>query len=271
MTPQDALAELLARVGANRGATVFIGAQELVGWPAAAVAAMKAQKLLVKARPATTVVCPGCERQCVMPVHAPPAQARAARAFVVCDKRDDINRVNVPIGSLEQWQASGEAAAECVARLLALRQPGSGAVSAGRCEVGMFKGAKHAAHLVLLADGTLTLSLAGHAIALSDALEWKRDRIVIDRRMLSRCVDNPVGGAGDAESAEQRRERLRARVREEKAKGTRAYLKAVAEEEGISPSRLKQLVAEPRKSASTWSGLGHSSKGTVSTAGKAKR
>jgi hypothetical protein len=93
---------------------------------------------------------------------------------------------------------------------------------------------------------------------------------VIDRRLLNRCVDHPVAGAGDAESAEQRRERLRARVREEKAKGTRAYVKTVAEEEGISPSRLKQLVAEPRKAASTWSGLGHSSKDTVSTARKAK-
>jgi len=270
MTPADVLADLLARVGASKGQALFIGAQELSEWPAAAVATMKAQKLLVRARPAASVECPGCERQCVMPVQVIPPQAGTARAFVVCDKRDDINRVNVPIAYLEQWQASGENLADWLACTLGLARPNRLGSNPSRWEVGMFKGSKLASHLVLLADGELRLALAGHSLRLVDALELKDDRIVIDRRMLNRCVDRPVAGAGDTESAEQRRERLRARVRAEKAKGTRSYLKAVAEEEGISPSRLKQLVTEPRKPASTWSGLGSSPKGTVSTAKKAK-
>lgn len=44
------------------------------------------------------------------------------------------------------------------------------------------------------------------------------------------------------ESPESRRERLRLRVKEEQAKGTKAFLKVVAEEQGISQSRLKQLI-----------------------------
>lgn len=270
MTPRDVLGDLLARIGANGGAAVFIGASELAEWPAAAVAEMKKQKLLVPARPAASVLCPGCERECVMPVRVIPAHAGPARAFVVCDKRDDINRVNVPITHLEQWQASGETVADWIARALGVTRPDRAGSHAGRWEIGMFKGAKHASHLVLLAEGELRLTLAGHSLRLVDVLEVKDDRIIIDRRMLNRCVDRPVAGAGDTESAEQRRERLRARVREEKAKGTRAYLRAVAEEEGISHSRLKQLVADPRKPASTWSALGRSPKGTVSTAKKAK-
>ena len=271
MTPKDALTELIARIGANGGAAVFIGARELGEWPDVAVAAMKTQKMLVQARPAASVVCPGCERECVMPIHVLPAQASAACAFVVCDKRNDINRVNVPIDSLEQWQASGATVAGWLARALDLHGTSGTDSALGRWEVGMFKGAKHASHLVLLAEDELRLGLAGHSMRLADALDVKRGRIAIDRRMLNRCVDHPVAGAGDAESAEQRRERLRARVREEKAKGTRAYLKAVAEEEGISTSRLKQLVANHSKTASAWSGLGWPPKGTVSTVKKAKR
>jgi hypothetical protein len=270
MTPRDVLADLLARIGANGGATVCFGPPETAEWPDAAIAAMKKQKLLVPARPAASVVCPGCERQCVMPVQVIPAQASAARAFVVCDKRDDINRVNVPIAHLKQWQASGETVADWIARALGLARPNRPDSNASRWEVGMLKGSKLASHLVLLAEDELKLALAGHSLRLVDALELKDDRIIIDRRMLNRCVDRPVAGAGDTESAEQRRERLRARVRAEKAKGTRAYLRVVAEEEGISHSRLKQLVAEPRKPASTWSALGRSPKGTVSTAKKAK-
>lgn len=271
MTPQDALAELLARVGASGGDAVFTEAQELAAWPAAAVMTMKAQKLLVRARPAASVVCPGCERACVMPVHVIPAQGTASRTFVICDKRSDINRVNIPVGHLEQWQASGEATADFIARALDLRRPSGSASSAGRWELGMFKGAKHSAHLVLLADGNLKLSLAGHSIALVDALGWKGDAIVIDRRMLVRCADAPAAGAGDAESAAQRRARLRARVREVKAKGTKAFLKVVAGEEGVSESRLKQLVRETATPAESWSGLARESKGAVSKREKAKR
>ena len=62
MTPQDALTELLARLGANNGAAVLVSEKELSGWPAAAIQAMKSQKLLVKAEPASSAVCPGCER-----------------------------------------------------------------------------------------------------------------------------------------------------------------------------------------------------------------
>jgi anaerobic selenocysteine-containing dehydrogenase len=95
MTPQDALIELLARVGARDGAAVLVSAEELSQWPAAAVAAMKSQKLLARARPAVSVVCPGCERECVMTVHTLPAGPRGPASFVVCDKRSDINRVPV--------------------------------------------------------------------------------------------------------------------------------------------------------------------------------
>ena len=135
----------------------------------------------------------------------------------------------------------------------------------------MMKGAKHASHLVLLADGELKLSLAGHLIALGDVLEVKGDRFAVDKRMLIRLLDQPVAGAGDAESAEQRRERLKARVRAEKARGTKAFLKVVAEEEGISASRLKQLVREEAALGKTWTGLSPQPKGAVSKGGKTKR
>jgi hypothetical protein len=89
MTLQAVLIELLTRVGARNGAAVFVSAEELSQWPAEAVAAMKSQKLLAKARPASSVVCPGCERECVMPVHTVPARLRGPVSFIVCDKRSD--------------------------------------------------------------------------------------------------------------------------------------------------------------------------------------
>ena len=59
---------------------------------------------------------------------------------------------------------------------------------------------------------------------------------------------------------EKRRERLKARVEQERRNGSKAFLKVVAAEEGISIPRLKQLIykkSEPEKSESTnqWTAL----------------
>jgi glycine/D-amino acid oxidase-like deaminating enzyme len=61
------------------------------------------------------------------------------------------------------------------------------------------------------------------------------------------------------------------RVRAEKAKGNRAFLKPVAEEEGVSVSRLKRLVKKDRAPASTPPCLPTQSKGAILKAEKTKR
>ena len=244
MTPEVALVELLERVGAQHGSAVIVSDNELNAWPGAAVAAMKAQGLLTKARPATSAICPGCERECVMPVHVLTDKAREPEAFIVCDKRSDINRVTVPVRCLEQWQASGDSIAALLSGLLGLHRSEASSTDASRWEVGMLKGTKHSSHLVLVADSKLTLSLAGHSVPLADMLTLEGDALKVDRRTLARLVDQPVAGAGDVESAAHRRERLKKRVQAIKNKGVKAFLKTVAEEEGITVSRLKQLLRE---------------------------
>ncbi len=251
MTPQDALRELLARLGASNGKAVLISEEELSRWPAAAVRAMKAQRLLVKAPPAASSVCPGCEQECVMPVHTLADGPRGSAAFIVCDKRSDINRVNVPVSRLEQWRASGTALAELLAGLLDLRCPDASGTSTGRWEVGVLKGAKGSSHLVLMGEGGLTLKLAGHSVVLSEILALESTSLKLDKQTLVRLVDKPVAGAGDTESAEQRRARLRKDVQAEKAKGNKAFLKTVSEAEGISVARLKQLLATKPTPAET--------------------
>ncbi|MDX9974714.1 MAG: hypothetical protein RBU21_17140, partial [FCB group bacterium] len=186
MTPEAVLVELLDRIGAHHGGAVIVTAQELSTWPGAAVGAIKSQGLLTKARPATSAVCAGCERECVMPVHVLTDTApRGPEAFIVCDKRSDINRVPVPVARLEQWQASGDSVASVLAGLLGLHRSGSG-TDAARWEVGMLKGAKHSSHLVLIADGKLTLSLAGHSVPVADVLALEGNAFQVDRRTLNR-------------------------------------------------------------------------------------
>ena len=169
---------------------------------------------------------------------------RAPEAFVVCDKRSDINRVAVPVSRLEQWLASGASIANLLAGLLGLRRPRASGADSTRWEIGMLKGAKLSSHLVLLADGRLSLALAGHSMAFADVLGLEGDRFTVDKRTLKHLVDQPVAGAGDRESAAQRRERFKKRKQELKAKGDRTFLKTISEEEAISVSRVKQLLRD---------------------------
>lgn len=194
MTPQDALAELLMRVGSNGGAAVFTGAQELAGWPPGAVAAMTAQKLLVKARPAVSVVCSGCERECVMPVHVLPVQGTASRAFVVCDKRSDINRVNVPIDRLEQWQATADAVAKFIADDLSLRVSGKRHDKGELLEIGIVTGKKRIQMLYLGPNGELVLVAGSNRIPLAEAILFSDGRYAINADLIRQLVDTSITG-----------------------------------------------------------------------------
>lgn len=258
MTPQASLLELLARVGSRAGAPILVSEHELSQWPSAAVTAMKAQRLLTKARPARSVICPGCERECVMLVHVLQDTKDTAAAFIVCDKPSDFNRVPIPVSRLEQWQTSGDLIADALAVLLGLTRSDSRLEDPSQRDIGVLKGAKHKGRVELLVDGVLRLSLAGHTVAVGEVLEIDAGGLSLDRVELIRLVDRPIGNADDVETPEQRRARLKARVRQEKAKGTVAFLKVVAEEEGFSVSRLKQLVAEKESQtepSGAWSGL----------------
>lgn len=163
---------------------------------------------------------------------------------------------------LEQWTCSPERVAGALARLLGIRRS-AGDSTALRWDVGVLKGTKGSAHVVLGIERELRLTIAGHSLPVVDALELDDQGLIVERRALLRCVDNPVAAAGNKESAEQRRERLVARVQEEKAKGTRGFLKKVAAEERITDGRLKQIIykKEPQP-VGIWSGLASTSKKT---------
>ena len=254
MTPQAALIELLERVGATLGADVFVNEDELRQWPSAAVAAMKSQKLIAKARPASSVICPGCERECAMPVYTAPAATGSPAPFIVCDKRSDINRVAVSLSALEQWKTTGEMIAAMLAQMLGISRANSVAGDGREWSIGLLEGKKHKGRVRLEARDGLNIRLAGHTVPLIEVLTINDDALALDKRALVRLVDKPADGS-EIETPEQRRERLRARIDEEKAKGTRAFLKLVAAEEGISPSRVKQITSTSRSVSSLWPGV----------------
>ena len=111
MSSFNVLRELLGRVGESRGKPVLLATAEINLWPIVDVQALQSEKVLTRASPAKTAVCPGCEETCVMPIHTSLSGERGARSFIACDRRSDIARVAVPVDYLEHWQVTGASVA----------------------------------------------------------------------------------------------------------------------------------------------------------------
>ena len=189
MTPQAALIELLGRVGASQGAVVFVNDDELSQWPADAVKAMKSQRLIVKARPASSAICSGCERDCMMPVHTLPAKTGGPSSFIICDKRSDINRVPVPTERLNQWQCGPDSVCRFVADSFGLRRSDKETASAGLWEIGIASGDKRSQMICLQGNGVLTLVAGSNMLPLAELIEYHDGTYSLDGAMVRRLVD----------------------------------------------------------------------------------
>ena len=192
MTPQAALIELLERVGAEQGAAVLIADDELSQWPSAAVAAMKSQRVIAKARAASSAICPGCERECVMPVHTPPTTTRNPASFIVCDKRSDINRVPVATKRLTQWQCSVDALCGFVAASLGLRRSDKRMARGDLANIGIATGEKRSQMLCLQSDGVLAVVAGNNAVPFADLVGYDDGAFSLDRLRIRQLVDAAI-------------------------------------------------------------------------------
>ena len=176
-------------MGARHGAAVLISGEELRHWPDVAVSAMKSHTLLVRARPATTVVCPGCEEDCVMPVQTMPAEPRGSAPFIVCDKRSDINRVAIASERVDQWKCDVEAIARFVAGLLGLRRSGGRSDGSGMVRIGRAAGDTRRQMLCLRTHGDVALVAADATVPLADLVDFDRGDYGIDARAVRQLID----------------------------------------------------------------------------------
>jgi hypothetical protein len=190
MTPKAALIELLGRVGARLGESVTVSTEELNQWPAAAVSALKSQGLLLKARPAKSVVCPGCEQECSMPVHTVTRpNATVATSFVVCDKRSDTNRVPVPAARLALWRCDAQAVCGFVAARFSLQQTTVQPSEDSLLPIGMTRGNKRTQMLCLRVQGHLALVVGTDAMLLADVIGFENGGFTLDQTVIHQMVD----------------------------------------------------------------------------------
>jgi len=190
MTPKEALIELWGRLGASKDAVILVNEEELRQWPQAAVKAMKSQRLIIKTSPASSALCPGCEHNCVRPVHGLPATAGAPDLFVVCDKRNDINRVLIDADRLIQWQCNAELVCRFVANSLGLHPSNKQLPDSGLWGIAIAFGDKRSQMLCLQANGTLNLVAGNNSAPLAGVIEYHDNLFSVDGSKIRQLVDS---------------------------------------------------------------------------------
>lgn len=190
-----------------------------------------------------------------MPVNVMRRGDAPAVAFVVCDKRSDMGRVSVSLQRLNCWHLTLGTLAGALAKSL---DQSAATWLAPSWRLGWVEGASGRTAVLLQSDGGgQHLTVAGHRLELQGLLTWDGMRLGLDRRALMRHAEAPIGGVA-AEGPQARAQRYRARKADLVQHGVRDFLQKIAAEEGISASRVKQIIGSVRlaRKASPFDGLG---------------
>ncbi len=242
MSPEDAFAALALGVGAHFPNAVHFSEEELSGWPHAAVAALKAQKLLVKARTATSAICPGCEQQCAMPVQVQSDGEHRSDPFVVCDKRTDIGRVAIRPEQLRQWRCDEEVLCRFVADSLGLRRTSTASAVPDLLRVGISRGERRAQMIELRPGGEPLIVVADQAVALSQVVVFEQGCYGLDGEAIGRLVDASTGDERHTRST-ARREARKAETQRLHEGWQRAYRRLRKEHPGKSNVWYSEKIA----------------------------
>lgn len=189
MTLDAVLQELVQRL--TREDDTIVAWEQVRDWPAGAIQAFEETGWLTRIPAATTLECPGCEHQCFMPVHLFFGDnKREPRAYVACDRRDDIGRVKIPLPRLQRWQITATQVACWIAGALGFEGQPERDQKSGRFVLGTFKGKKLLGR-VEFDPADPVLRVGDLSVRLIDAMTITRGR----PRLLQAVVRKLVDGA----------------------------------------------------------------------------
>ncbi len=190
MTLEDVLQELIQRLGS--GGDTVVAWEQVREWPAGAIAVFEKAGWIKPTVAASTVECPGCQESCFMLAPVLPARGeQPARAYVACDRRDDIGRVKIAISRLQQWQITEGQVARWVSSALGLKGRPERDKASGAFTLGNLQGKKRSGALEFQTVELVNLKTSGHSLPLSDLVFFNNDRPSIDRAAILDLVDLP--------------------------------------------------------------------------------
>lgn len=188
MTLDGILGDLILRISSKDNGTVSW--EQVREWPEGALEVFQDAGWINTVEPAKSVTCPGCEDNCFMPVHVSPMlPGKPARAFVACDRRDDMGKIPIPLNNLQQWQITENQVALWVANQLRLKGKPKKDKETRSFLIGDIQGKKQSGRLELVFVEPVSLKASGHFLPLNEIVYFENNELQIDRKAIFNVVD----------------------------------------------------------------------------------
>lgn len=248
MNSTDLLKIIIERVGfcdAAQGA--YFPADEVTQWP------QEVMQLLLKAgviKPAQefkkTLVCTGCEDACNMLVaFSQEMSDKPRRAYIECERYDNIGRVPVNMSRLYQWHSSGDNFAALLSNLLkTMAVSGMGIRQGNEWPLGCLQNVHGYVPVSLkIANGFFICIGQSQPIELQFILQVHKDQL----KLINASIQMVLEQAHSEETREERLKRVYERYTEFKRKSVRDFNKRLSKEFGVGDSRIKWLIKEAKE------------------------
>lgn len=144
-----------------------------------------------------------------MPVHVSPGiQGQPVKAYVACDRRDDMGRIPIASPLLQQWQITEYQVARWIARTLELKGKSKKDKEPGTIHIGNAQGKKKSGSLEWVGQTPISLKASGHFLPLIEVIYFKGNHLQIDQAAIIKMVDRlpPSETPGRYQPSEVKRE-----------------------------------------------------------------
>jgi hypothetical protein len=113
------LQKILKRFDSHHKDALTLSNNDIYKWPKDTFKALRKQGIIKPGTPAKDLKCSNCEEYCMMPVTVrPPDTSGRVRAYISCNKREDIGRILVDPAALQRWQLDSRNFAKALASAL---------------------------------------------------------------------------------------------------------------------------------------------------------
>lgn len=188
MTLGDVLQDLIQRLDSQGDG--IIAWEQIREWPQEAVEIFQNAGWIKTGVPVKSVLCPGCEENCFMPVHASSTMhGKSVLAFVACDRRDDMGRIRIPPDYLQQWQVTENQIARWLGAKLGIRNKPKKNKTTQTIQIGSLRGNKKAGCLELASTAPVSLKVSEHSLPLNEIIYFESNQLQIDRNAILNMVD----------------------------------------------------------------------------------
>ncbi len=187
MTLEDVLEDLILRLEQSGDKT--ISWDQVQRWPEGAIELFQNEGWIKPALFAKSVVCPGCEENCFMPVHAQTKNGQPTRIYVACDYRDDMGRIPIPQEMLQQWKLTQDQVARWVNRSLGIKGKPKKDKKSGTIHLGNYQGKTKSGLLQLDCQAPVSLKASNASSPLIELFTVKKNLIQVNLKKILKFVD----------------------------------------------------------------------------------